>query len=186
MLTLSSDDNNLNVWNIGKFKCIIDLKNVNGSGWINSACFLNNNNQVYVPSSNATGFSKSPNLIKVFDLKGKLIKQINSCSINIYFIDNYYDNRPSKNYIITGNECFSTSYDYDKNEIYHKYNDNTRTFHISVVINVNEEKTNLIESCQDKSIRIWDFHSGSFIHKINISESLYGIFLWNNNYLMAG
>ena len=186
MISLSSDDNNLKVWNIGNFQCILDLKDVNATGWINSACFLNDNNQVYVLSSNAKGFNTSPNPIKVFDLKGKLIKQINNSSNNTYFIDNYYDYKSSKNYIITGNTCFSTSYDYDKNDIYHKYKDNSKTLYISVIINVNEDKTNLIASSKDGRIRIWDFHSCALLHNINVSESLYGICLWNNNYLMAG
>ena len=188
MISLSLDDNNLKVWNIGNFECILDLKGVNGTGWINSACFLNDNNKIYVLSSNATGFNKSPNPIKVFDLKGKLIKQINNSSINTYFIDNYYDKKSSKNYIITGNACFSTSYDYDKNDIYHKYIGYNKTFYISAIINVIGDKTNLIESSLDGRIRIWDFHSGKYLNNITVSESesLYGICLWNNNYLMVG
>ena len=190
MLSLSSDDNHLKVWNIGNFQCLLDLKKVNESGWINSACFLNDNNQIYVLSSNVTGFNKKASLIKVFDLKGKVIKQINDSNDNTYFIDCYYDNKSSKNYIITGNACFSTSYDYDKNIIYHVYNDNNdkdNSLHISVIINDKGDKTNLIESCQDGKIRIWDFHSGVLLYKIIVSDlSLYGICLWNNNYLMVG
>ena len=187
MLSLSSDDNNLKVWNIGNFQCILDLKRINVVGWIKSACFLNDNNQVYVLSSNATGFTKTPSPIQVFNLKGKLIKKINDSSINTYFIEYYYDNKSSKNYIITGNACFFKSYDYDKNQIYHKYNDNTNLFHISAIINFNGNKTNLIESCLDGKIRIWDFHSGLLLYKINVCDSsLYGICLWNNNYLMVG
>ena len=190
MLSLSTDDNHLKVWNIGNFQCLLDLKKVNESGWINSACFLNDNNKIYALSSNVTGFNKKAGLIKVFDLKGKLIKQINDSNDNTYFIDYYYDNKSSKNYIITGNACFSTSYDYDKNIIYHVYNDNNdkdNSLHISVIINDKGEKTNLIESCQDGKIRIWDFHSGELLYTIIVSDlSLYGICLWNNNYLMVG
>ena len=186
MLSLSSDDNNIKVWNIANFECILDLGKVNLSGWMNSACFLNDNNQVYVLSSNAIGFSKDPSPIQVYDLKGKLIKKINNSSTNTYFIEYYYDNKLSKNYIITGNACFSTSYDYDKNQIYHIYNDNSKSLHISAIINVNGYKTNLIESCLDGYIRIWDFHSGIFISKIKVDSSLYGICLWDNNYLMVG
>jgi len=187
MLSLSSDDNHLKVWNIGNFQCLLDLKKVNESGWINSACFLNDNNQIYVLSSNVTGFSKKANLIKVFDLKGSIIKQINDSNVNTYYIDCYYDNKSSKNYIITGNTCFTSSYDYDKNKIYHVYNDKGKSLHISAIINDKGDKTNLIESCLDGKIRIWDFHSGELLNKIIVSDlSLYGICLWNNNYLMVG
>ena len=190
MLSLSTDDNHLKVWNIGNFQCLLDLKKVNESGWINSACFLNDNNKIYVLSSNARGFSQKAGLIKVFDLKGKFIKQINESNVNTYFIDYYYDNKSSKNYIITGNACFSKSYDYDKNKIYHVYKDNKdkdNSFHISVIINDKGDKTNLIESCQYGKIRIWDFHSGVLLDTIIVYDlSLYGICLWNNNYLMVG
>ena len=59
--------------------------------------------------------------------------------------------------------------------------------HISAIINDKGDKTNLIESCLDGKIRIWDFHSGELLNKIIVSDlSLYGICLWNNNYLMVG
>ena len=39
----------------------------------------------------------------------------------------------------------------------------------------------------DGKIIIWDFHSGVLLSKIIIyNHPLYGKFLWNNDYLMAG
>ena len=45
----------------------------------------------------------------------------------------------------------------------------------------------LIASCSDGSIRIFNFHSGVLLNKINVSnQTLYGICLWNDNYLFVG
>ncbi len=40
------------------------------------------------------------------------------------YIDVYYDKALCKNYILTGQECFIKSYDYNENKLYHKcFND---------------------------------------------------------------
>ena len=45
----------------------------------------------------------------------------------------------------------------------------------------------MIESSCDGNIRIWNFHSGYLLNKINIINGwLYGICLWNNEYLFVG
>ena len=48
----------------------------------------------------------------------KKINEICNSNIKTFFIDTYYDNILSKYYIITGNDNFSQSYDYDKNKIF--------------------------------------------------------------------
>ena len=71
--------------------------------------------------------------------------------------------------------------------VYHKYCDNDEKYHVSIVINYNEDAINLIESSKDSNIRIWDFHTGILLNKIKASdERLYGICLWDKNYLFVG
>ena len=95
-----------------------------------------------------------------------------------------------KYYIITGNEGFSQSFDYDNNCEYFKYKDNDKNYNInSIVIKNNIEGTHLIESCSDGVIRIFNFNSGLLLSKIIISNTnlpLYGIRLWNDDYLIVG
>ena len=103
------------------------------------------------------------------------------------FIDTYYDKKFSKNYILTGNYGYVKSYDYDENKLYHKYCDNNSKSHDSIAININEDLIKLIESSEDGNIRIWNFHSGILLNKIKINNrSIYGICLWNNEYLFVG
>ena len=47
--------------------------------------------------------------------------------------------------------------------------------------------TKLIVTCSDGIIRIFNFHLGLLLNKIIISDKrLYGINLWNDNYLLVG
>ena len=72
--------------------------------------------------------------------------------------------------------------------IYHIYKDNNKQYGIgSIIIKDNKGIIELIESCNDGIIRIFDFHSGLLLNKIKINDSLlYGICLWNDNYLFVG
>ena len=54
-------------------------------------------------------------------------------------------------------------------------------------ISKNEKLINLIDSCDDGIIRIWDFHLGLLLNKIKVNEgNLYGICLWDERYLFVG
>ena len=185
IMSISYEDNNLKIWDItGDFKCILDLKNVNQNGKLYSACFLYDNNNNYIVTSNLN-YRKSES-IKIFDFNGNKIKEINDSNYDTFFIDTYYDNILSTNYIITGNPEYVKSYNYNKNKIYNKYYDNNNSYHVSVIIKKNEEKIKLIESCNDGNIRIWNFHTGDLLNKIKISdEYLYGICLIEE-YLYVG
>ena len=79
------------------------------------------------------------------------------------------------------------SYEFNKNKLYCKYNDNDCAFHNSIIINDKEDVIKLIESSEDGNIRIWDFYSGELLNKIKVSNNaLYGICLWNKKYIFVG
>ena len=175
ILSISDQDNNLKIWNNSDWKCLLNIKNINNSGDLDSACILNNNNQLYILTSNENRDSES---IKVYDFNGNKIKEIKDSNNTTYFIDIYYDNKSFNNYIITGNLNCVKSYNYNNNAIYHIYCDNDKTIHSSIVINDNNKQINLIESSYDGNMRVWNFHSGILLNKIKISEDrLYGICL---------
>ena len=189
IMSLSKSDNFLKIWDID-FDCLISIQKVNNIGVLYSACFLQNSNDIFIITSNLNYHGDSE-YIKVFDLNGKFKKKINESNKKTYFIDSYYDKKLSKNYIITGNDDFTLSYDFDNNIKYHKYfdknNDEFNNSHISLIINDLEEIIKLIESCFDGNIRIWNFHSGELLDKIHVDDiRLYGICLWNKNYLFVG
>ena len=186
IMSISSEDNNIKLWNLD-CECLINIENINKMGYLISASFLNINNNIHIISSNCNWIT-NPESIKVFDLKGKKIKEISNYIDNILFIDDYYDLELSKNFIVTGNRGYVQSYDYEKNSVYHKYNDNDNEnqSHTSLIINDREIIIKLIESCYDGNVRIWNFHTGELLNKIKIMSWIYGMCLWNNRYLFIG
>ena len=186
LLSISCDDNNIKIWNTNKYECLLDIKNVNKSGFLDSACILKDNNQIFIITSNKTISNRQKaESIKVFDFKRNNIKNINNSNEDIIFIDTYSDNNLSKIFIIACTSDNCKSYDYYKNEIYHKYSDNSRS--CNIVINDKEEIVKLIKSCYNGNISIWDFHSGVLLDTIKVCTTiLREICLYDNEYLFVG
>ena len=186
IMSISSDDNNIKLWNINNYEMILNLQKVNNKGYLFSGCFLKDNNQSYIVSSNLD-WNSNMEPIKIFDFEGNKIKQIKDSNDKTMFIDTFYDKKMNKNFVIACNENYIKSYDYNMNELYHKYYDNENGTHNHFVIKSNEEKIKMIESCNDGNVRIWDFHSGLLINKIKgVNKPLIALCLWNNSYIFVG
>ena len=192
ILSISAKDNNLKVWEINNYQFLLNINNINRKGFLKSACFLNYKNQIFILTSNYS-HSENSDPIKIYDLNGNKIKEINYRNNHTFFIDTYYDIDMDTNYIITGNFGYVKSYDYNNNKKYHKYRDNKQSDHYehhSVIIYNNEDIIKMIETSVNGEIRIWDFHSKELLNKIKVSDNnydnLYGISLWNNDYIFIG
>ena len=189
VMTISKKDNNIKIWNATDWKMETEITNANEKS------FLNDMNEIKILTSNGKNlqaYQTNENFenMKLFNLKGELIKEINDTNDCTYFVDIYDDKNSSKIFILTGNYNYVKSYIYETNEtvsLYHKYYECNNGIHPSVIVNTFEQKIKLIESCEDGIIRIWGFHSGDFIRKINTdNNNLYGICLWNENYIFVG
>ena len=179
-------DNNIKLWNINNFECLYNYEKVNNSGFLYSACFLNDNNNKYILSCN-DGFTFSES-IKVFDFYGNMIKEIKDSYDSTNFIDVYYDNKSTNKYIITGNSDYMKSYNYDLNEVYHIYNQNidNNSYHHNLIVYDDGEIVNLINLFFGK-ILIWNFHSGELLRTIEIKDNTINSFcLWRNEYIFIG
>ena len=164
----------------------MNINNINKKGYLDSACFLCDKNTLYIATSNSNKNGNSEK-IKIYDFKGNLIQEINESNKQTYFIDVYYDDDNNKTYIMTGSQNCLRTFDYKKNKLYQKYYDNNNGAHSSLVIFKNNKRLKLIESCDDGNIRIWDFHSANLFKRINVSyKLLFGICLWDDNYLFVG
>ena len=185
ILSISAYDNNIKLWNINNLNCLLHIKKINKNGYLYSACFMNFNNNNYIITSNGNFDLLDP--IKVYDFKGNKIKEINDSCDKTFYIDNYYDKKSSKYYIITGNFGYIKSYDYNENKLFYKYSDNDNYSHMSFLIYDKEEIIKLIDSSEDGNIRIWNFYSGILLQKIKVSDNkLYEIYLWDKEYLFIG
>ena len=189
VMSISRNENSIKVWNVKNWDILVNIQNINQVGFIYSACIFkeNDNNFIITSNRNMTG---NPEAIKIYNFEGKKIKDINDSSDHTFFIDTYFDNLLIKNFIITGNFGYVKSYDYSKNELYHKYDDNhcftNDRFHCSVIIINHKNVIKIIESGGDGLIRIWNFHAGTLLSKINIGNRLYSIYLWKEDYLFVG
>ena len=186
MISVSADDNNIKLWDIRNFDCLINIQEANKKGCLFSACFLVYNNQINIVSSNST-FNAEP--IKIFDLKGNKIKIIKNNKDSVYFIDVFYDNNLSKIYLLIGSQGYVASYDYIENKFYNVYRDNNNECHDCIIIHDKNKDgiIKLIESSKDGIIRIFDFNSGENLKKIKASHLyLVSMCLWNENYLFVG
>ena len=186
IMTISCGDRNIKLWDALNWECILDLKEIYMEGFIYSSSFLEVSNDDYLVTSNYNYYN-SPGYVRVYDFKGKLIKEIESSNENTSYIDTYYDEKDHNNYIITGNSNRVVAYIYEQNIEYKEYKDNYNNNHLSIIIHKSEEILKLIESCYDGNIRIWNFYTGILLIKIQISNNwLYGICVWNDSYLFVG
>ena len=188
LISVSTLINNIKVWNIKNYECLCNLENIYDKSVILSACLLNENNKIFIVTCNEPQYFFEE--IKVFELKGNIYKKIYNYDDLTHYIDSYYDNNLSKNFIITGNASYPRSYDYSNSKLYHKYSDDNNKGQYYMTFYDKDDILKLIESSSDAYIRIWDFHSGKLLSKINISDTfyckIYSFCVSNNNYLCAG
>ena len=192
VLSISGFDNNVQIWNINSLERLANIKEIYNEGELYSACFLKDNNEIYIITCHDK-YPDSPEPIKIFSLNGKKNSKIKESKERSFFIDSYYDEKTSNNYIIVGNKYYVKSYSFDKKKLYRKYLDeNDFEYHCSIIIYKNDDKEiiKLIDSSNDGNIRIWNFHTAELLKKIKVTERgmyrLYGICLWSNEYLFVG
>ena len=193
LLSLSSDDNNIKIWNLNNFECLLNLTNCNSHGIIYSSCFLKENDQIYIVTSNYNDTLHGYNIddgcecIKIYNLNGIKIKEMKYSKEDTFFIDIYNDSRNNNKYILTGNKGYIKAYDYDKNKILNIYKDEHNKIILSLAINDKNEIVKLISSGIGGYVKIWDFISGELLKIIDsgLTEN-YGICIWNNSRMYIG
>ena len=150
-----------------------------------------NNNKIYILTSNyyvgPDDNLKQP--IKVFDLEGNKIKDINSSKGNNFYIDTYYDKKTDK-YYITGDvtSLQLNSYLFEENKIYKKYWCPNYPIYSHIIVEreneILEKIVYLIEFTN--CIRIWNFHTEDIIKTIDVDDQIYCGYFWNDEYLCIG
>ena len=134
--------------------------------------------------------SNEEDCIRIFTFNGGTIQKI-GCYLPTTFIDVFYE-EPNKynTYIITGHYGCVKSFKLNNVEYNNYLDDHSLSdySHPSGIIHKNEKISELIESCEDGIIRMWNFHTGLLLKKIALNNDplenlLNGICLWNNDYL---
>ena len=188
IISVSSENNNIKLWDINGWVCLQNFKDIYEDIYIGSACFLLNNNQIFIISSGFDPLDFLYEPIKIYNLEGNIVNEIMVENM-IYFVDIYYDKNLSKIFIIVGDEIGAVSYDYNdgKAKIFKEYYEEGFIEGCkSIIINDKEKIIKLIASTYLGYIKIWDFHSGELLNLIEANDTqLYGISLWDNKHLFV-
>ena len=181
ILSISSINRVIKIWNNKNWDLILTLENIYNAGRINSACFVQNdlnNNNIFIITSN--NYFISPEKIKIFNLEGNHINDIENSNENVYYINTFIDNK--KIYIIACSYNYLISYDYAQNKLYKKYYIPNSKIHYSFEIISENPQIKLISSSMNGTINIWGFHSSELLQKFFVSNnSLYSICLLNKS-----
>ena len=176
--------NNIKIWDINNYKCILNLKDMELSYVsVCKVCLMNYKNNIYIILS-STSFSDPT--CKLFDLSGELIKEIIFDS-NINYIITYNDGELLKFYILISTPNMIKSYNYDEGKIYHSYLNIGKGFIYNLIV-VNKDRiwepTHLFGNYGNYVI-IWNFHTGEMLNNVYFNANINNICLWNNQFLIA-
>jgi WD40 repeat protein len=180
IMCLTSEENSIRVWDLTKLnEPICYLRKISPMGKVHSACFLQENNIVYICIGTET------KKIQVFDLNGKKTKEFEGIPEQINFIDTYQDN--GNVYIVTGCNGYTRSFDYNKKKVFQKYYDKDSKNVVSVIVYKDNNVIKLVESENHYGIiRIYLFNEGTLLKKIEIKNKTNGICLLNEKVLLVG
>ena len=148
IMSLCSDEDNIKIWNAYNWECLYNIKNIyNKTGILSCACLLKIDNEEHIVISTYSDM----HLIKVINNIGENIKFIKDSKDYSFCITSHYDKKLDKYYIITGNEGYTKSYDYEKNEFYLKYSEknSSQIDFDRILIKSNEKTTEIIIFIQD-------------------------------------
>jgi len=97
VISISAHDNNIRIWNANNWECLTNITDINKSGIIYSACFLNDNEKDFILTNN---YNEKGELepIKIFDFTCKEIGKINNSNDSTLIIKIYYDEILSNKY----------------------------------------------------------------------------------------
>ena len=174
----------IKIWDLYNWSCIYNLNNIYDKGNMLAVClhFDEYQKESYIFTSNDFGY------IKIWGIDGKFIKNVNKSENNeTYFLDTYYDDTELKYFLITGELKCTKSYELNTHQLFRTYLDtNSYAEHVSAFVYKNMDITELVECEFYGYIRIWNFHSGNLIKKIEICKRvpLVSMCLWNKNYLL--
>ena len=182
LLSISKEDNNIKIWNIHNFDCLLNLKLENN---IITACLLNANSTYFIIVNQHEYYR--PEGLLCFDFKGEIIKSIARDIFGLEFFDTFYDIIRRKNYIIVSFPDNIKSYDFNTNLIYKIYNSNFKERSLNFILENNEKIVKMIACSLKYDINIFNFHSGELLSTININKRITGaILLLDSQYLVVG
>lgn len=154
------------------------------------SCFLYNENKISI----LICCFGEPNEIKILELDGE-ISNFPNTKLSTTFIDNFRDLNSNTTYVVTCHKEFMRSYIYNTKTLYKEYKDSNNNIIIDNKIifeeilihnDDNDVMLKLISSDSTGYIKVWNFHSGQLLNKINcFRNKSISLSLWNSRYLIG-
>ena len=157
VMSISGEDNNIKLWDVETWECILNIERANKYGIMFSACFLYDNDigSNYIVTSNCTGSE----YIKIYDFNNNKIKEVPFHKENN---DNSSDNNNDDNINnIDGNNINNNINNNDENN---DNNDNDNN------IGINDDEYNIDYDNNYNVNNINDNNIGNYINFINNNE----------------
>jgi hypothetical protein len=183
LVITSSYDRSIKIWNVSNsFANLLTITTAHNGYYIYSVSILSDEleHKNYIISAAPNEYSK------IWDFSGKFLREFGVSNESTYFINNWYDQKNKKYYIINANSVDVKVYDFKSGLLFKSFKTTPNTWHMSAIINEIDNVTQLIESDGNGNVRIWDFYQGTLLKTIASSGiNLRGICLWNDTYLFA-
>lgn len=125
--------------------------------------------------------------MKVFNMKGTLLKHIGNKTDYSYFINSHFDSKSNSYHILNANSSDVKIISFKDGNTIRSFKDSVVAWHMSAFISELDKKTHLFESDGNGWLRIWEYDTAIMVKKILTSNNcnLRGIVLWNENYVIA-
>lgn len=126
--------------------------------------------------------------LKVFNLKGTLIRHLGNKSDYTYYINTYYDSKKNSFFIINANSQDIKIIDFKDGSTVKTFKEQSEshTWHMSAFIAEMNSIYYLFETDGNGNIRIWNYELSQVHIKMNAPGcSLRGLILWNEKYLIS-
>ncbi len=185
LILSSSYDKSVKVYSSAKdYNCILTISSCHTSYYIYSAMIFND----ILFEKKLVILTSVPNeKIKVWDMTGKLIKEIGSTSDYTYYINMWHDQKNNKYYLINGNSIDIKMYDYKTNELYKNFKGDPQVWHMTADIVMWNGIPHLVEADGYGALRVWNIYEGKIVKQYSKSGiNIRGIILWNEQYAFAG
>ena len=158
--------NEIEVSNFKNWQILLKISHVNSAGCLFSSCFFNENNNIYILTShNAVTYICKGECIKVFDMKKNKIKEIKNSNENTFFIDNYYDSKLKKNFIVTCNNGHINFYDFQNNSLFKQYKSDISYETINDFVVDDRGPNKMLLGTSYTGIKMWNFDTGELLKK---------------------
>ena len=184
LILSQSSYNNIKIWNLNNYQCILNLKEMEiDYVSVSQVSFMNHKNNIYIVLSKAP--FPSP-ICKLFDLFGIQLKEINFES-NINYITTYNDDDLTKTYIIISFSSMIKSYNYKEGKIYKFYLNIGRNYIYNLLV-INKDRIwepTRVFANYGNYVTIWNFHTGEMLNNVYFEVNINNICLWNNQFLIA-